>query len=267
MKLTAENYFSKEASREYLSVSQFKNFIGCLGKPGCEARGMAEMNGEFEQEKTTSLLVGSYVDAHYEGSLDLFKVQNPEIFTQKGTLKADYKRAEEIINRLERDEEFSRYMSGEKQVIMTADMFGAKWKIKIDSYHPGACIVDLKVMESLGKSFYLADTGRMNFAENWGYYIQGAVYQKVVEINTGKKLPFFLAAASKEKVTDLEIIEFEQSKLDEAIAEVEANTFKVLSLKLGEVEPVRCGRRDCDYCKATKVITGPIWSSELLWEC
>lgn len=267
MNLTAENYFSKESSKKYLSVSQYKNFIGSLGRPGCEARGLAELNGEFEQEKTTSLLVGSYVDAHYEGSLDLFKAQNPEIFTQKGTLKAEYKRAEEIINRLERDEEFSKYMSGQKQVIMTADMFGTPWKIKIDSYHPGVCIVDLKVMESLGKSFYLADTGRMNFVDNWGYYIQGAVYQKVVEINTGKKLPFYLAAASKEKVTDLDIIQFEQSKMDEALAEVESNIPKILALKNGEIEPIRCGRRDCDYCKATKVITGPIWSSELLGEC
>ena len=33
MILTAENYFSKEADREYLSVSQYKNFMGTIGRP------------------------------------------------------------------------------------------------------------------------------------------------------------------------------------------------------------------------------------------
>ena len=68
-----------------------------------------------EMEKTTALLVGSYVDSHFEGTLDLFKAQNPEIFTKKGELKAEYRKAEEIINRIERDPLFMMFMSGEKQ--------------------------------------------------------------------------------------------------------------------------------------------------------
>ena len=51
-----------------------------------------------------------------------------------------------IIARIERDEYFMKYMSGQKQVIMTGELFGAKWKIKIDSYIPDVAIVDLKVM-------------------------------------------------------------------------------------------------------------------------
>ena len=46
MILTAENYFSKEADREYLSVSQYKNFMGTIGRPACEAEAMAKLNGE-----------------------------------------------------------------------------------------------------------------------------------------------------------------------------------------------------------------------------
>ena len=42
-------------------------------------------------------------------------------------------------------------MSGEKQVIMTGELFGAKWKIKMDSYVKGTVIVDLKVMSSITK--------------------------------------------------------------------------------------------------------------------
>ena len=36
MILTQENYYSKEANQEYLSVSQYKDFCGTIGRVGCE---------------------------------------------------------------------------------------------------------------------------------------------------------------------------------------------------------------------------------------
>ena len=264
MILTAENYYTREADMEFMSVSQYKKFAGCLGRLGCEAKAMAELRGEWEEEKSTALLVGSYVDAHFEGTLDLFKAQNPSIFTQKGMLKAEYKRAEEVINRIERDEYFMSHMAGQKQVIMTAELFGVKWKIKMDSYFPDQLIVDLKTMKSLGERFYSADFGNMDFIRNWGYDIQGAIYQAVVEKNTGKKLPFKIAAVSKEEFPDIDVIQIEQSLMDAALAEVEKNVPNIVALKNGEYEPVRCNKRDCNYCKHTKVLTHSIWSDELL---
>lgn len=264
MILTAENYFSPEASREYLSVSQYKDFCGTIGKPACEEQALAKLAGEWQMEKTTALMVGSYVDAHFEGSLALFKAQNPDIFTKQGALKAEYRKAEEIINRIERDELFMKFMSGEKQIIMTAEMFGIPWKIKIDSYLPGKAIVDLKVMRELHKAEYTKDYGYMNFIEYWGYDIQGAVYQEVVYRNTGERLPFFIAAASKETEPDIELIWIPDDHLREKLIEVETNTQKIVDLKNGAIEPIRCGM--CDYCKHTKVLEKPIHYSELLGE-
>lgn len=266
MLLTSENYYSQEADREYLSVSQFKNFVGTLGKLGCEAYALAKLNGEWieNMEDSDALMIGSYVDAHFEGTLNIFKAQHPCMFKKDGSLLAKYVHADEMINRCERDPLFMAYMSGEKQVIMTAEMFGAKWKIKIDSFIKDKCIVDLKTCQSITKCFYHKDVGNMNFLHEWGYYIQAAVYQKVVEINTGVKLPFFIAAVSKEKVPDIQVIALEQSLLDEALIEVERNTSNVLALKNGEIAPIRC--ECCDYCKHTKVLKQPIWSSELLGE-
>lgn len=264
MILTAENYFSKEADREYLSVSQYKNFMGTIGRPACEAEAIAKLKGEWEMKKTTALMVGSYVDAHFEGTLNLFQAQNPEIFTKQGALKAEYRKAEEIINRIERDDLFMKFMGGEKQVIMTADMFGSPWKIKIDSYLPGKAIVDLKVMRELHKAEYTKDYGYMNFIEYWGYDLQAAVYQEVVYQNTGERLPFFVAAASKEEETDIELIWIPDDHLREKLIEVENNTPKIVALKNGEVEPLRCGL--CDYCKHTKVLKRPIHFTELLGE-
>ena len=264
MILTNENYYSTQANLEFLSVSQYKDFIGTLGKGGCEAYAIAKLKGEWVEnmEDSKALMVGSYVDSSFEGTLDLFKAKHPCMFKKDGSLKAEYIQANSIINRCERDPLFSRYMSGEKQVIMTAEMFGAKWKIKIDSYHPGKCIVDLKTCQSINKMFYHKDSGYMNFLHEWGYYLQGAVYQEVVRINTGHKLPFYIAAVSKEKVPDIRVIACEQGLLDEALVEVERNTKNILSLKNGDLEPIRCDC--CDYCKDTRILEGPIWSSEIL---
>ena len=74
MNLTDENYFSKENNIKYMSASQFKDFLKC---PACA---MAKLKEEWKQEKTTALMVGSQVDASYEGTLDIFKAKNPEIF-------------------------------------------------------------------------------------------------------------------------------------------------------------------------------------------
>ena len=71
MILTAENYFSPEMNMKYMGSSQFKAFMEC------ETMALAEIKGEYAREKSVSLLVGSYVDAHYEKTLDLFKAQNP----------------------------------------------------------------------------------------------------------------------------------------------------------------------------------------------
>lgn len=241
--ITAENYFSKENQMKYFGASQFKAFCSC------EAAAMAEIRGEYEREKTVSMLVGSYVDAHFEGTLDLFRAQNPEIFTRTGELRSNFRQAEEIIQRLERDEMFMRYISGRQQVIKTGELFGYPWKIKIDSYHPGKAIVDLKIMKDF-EPVWVPGQGRISFVEAWGYDIQGAVYQAI----EGNMLPFVLAAATKEKVTDLELIQIPQEILDVALKIVEARIDRFADIKAGIIEPVRCGR--CDYCKQTKRLTG-----------
>ena len=256
MVLTDDNYYSDEANRQYMSVSQFKDFNGTYGRIGCEFAAMEKLAGRWNPEPSTALMVGSYVDSYIEGTLDDFKSRNPDIFTAKGELKASYKKAEEIIARIERDKYFMKYLSGEKQTIMTGDLFGCQWKIKMDSYIPGVAIVDLKVMSSITDLKWVKDIGYLDFVRYWNYDIQGAVYQKIVEINTGKKLPFFIAAVTKETEPDIRIIQVTQNYLDEALLIVESNINRVLMVKNGEVEPDRCEL--CDCCRHNRVLKSPI---------
>lgn len=241
MILTNENYYSDIANQEYMSVSQYKSFRKC------EAAAMAELKGEWKQPKTTALLVGSYVDAWFEGTLDEFKDQNPEIYRvgKSKCLKADFIQAEAIIERVQQDELFMRYMSGKKQEIRTAELFGTPWKIKIDSLHPDK-IVDLKVMRSMerimGKSF----------VEHWGYDLQMAIYNAV----EGRDLATYLAVVTKQTPPDLEIISIPRWRRVELLEEVERSMPRILGVKSGKFPAERCGV--CEYCRSTKVITEPI---------
>lgn len=262
MVLTAENYYSKEANKEYMSVSQYKDFAGTYGKMACEFSAIEKLEERWAQKKTTPLLVGSYVDSYFEGTVGEFKKETPEIFTQYGGLKAPYIQADKIIERMERDPLFMMYMSGKKQVIMTAELFGTKWKIKIDSYAEGIAITDLKVVESITKPKWVRDIGYLDFIRYWGYDIQGAIYQEVVYRNTGLRLPFYIAAGTKEEEPNIEVIQVTQNYLDEAKNMVEMNMPRILRVKNGEVEPDRCEM--CDCCRHTKVLKRPISITNLV---
>ena len=207
---------------------------------------MAEINGEYTRPMTTALLVGSYVDAWFEGTLDRFITDHREdVYKRNGVLRADFLLAESIIERVQQDELFMRYMSGKKQEIRTAELFGTPWKIKMDSYHPNK-IVDLKVMRSMervmGKSF----------VEHWGYDLQMAIYAAV----EGNDLATFLAVVTKETPADLEIISVPKWRRTELLEDVERSMPRILAVKSGRVEPERCGV--CEYCRATKKLTEPI---------
>lgn len=261
-KLEESNYYTGEANQQYMSVSQYKEFAGTYGRVACEAAALAKLNGEWEDETSTSMLVGSYVDHYFEGTLDYFKSDHPELFKRDGNLKAEYVKADEIIKRAERDELFMKYMSGEKQVIMTGEIGGVPWKIKMDSYIPGVAIVDLKVMQSITKLEWVRDLGYLDFIQYWGYDTQGAVYQEIVRQNTGKKLPFYIAGLSKEKEPNIEVIYVADSYLNEALENVKRNLPHILAVKRGELKPHRC--ECCDYCRHTKVLTRPIGIADLI---
>lgn len=242
MTLTNENYYTPEANEEYMSVSTYKNF------QKCEAMALATIRGEWERPMTTALLVGSYIDAWFEGTLKEFREAHPEIYKRgrgEPQLKADFMQAEGIIKFLQKDPMFMRYMAGKKQVIKTAELFGTKWKIKMDSYHPDK-IVDLKVMRSMerimGKSF----------VEHWGYDLQMAIYAAV----EGRDLATYLAVVTKQDPPDKEIISIPRWRRVELLEDVEKNMPHILAVKSGEIPPMRCGV--CEYCRATKMLTEPI---------
>lgn len=248
-KLTEKNYYGQQMNREFLSVSQYKQFVKC------EACAMAELSGEYEREKSPALFLGSFVDEMLTGtkkSREKFIEENySRLYKKNGEPYADVAKAMEAVERVKKQPLMMKYLDGDHQTIMTGEIGGAKWKIKMDSYKPGEFIADLK---------YLKDLRSPNLFESaikyWGYDTQMAVYQEIVYQNTGLRLPTYLIIVTKETVPRVAVCEVKQWNLDESLEDVKKHLPRIIAVKNGEGEPERCGA--CDYCAETTMLTEPI---------
>jgi len=236
--LTQENY---RTNHDYLSFSTFSKYLECE----------AAARAHYKEPSSTAMLVGSYVDAHFSGESEQFRGEHPEIYNAKtGELKADFKQANSIIERIESDEVFMKAMSGEKQRIMTGEIDGVPVKIKMDSYIPDKAIVDLKVMKDFKKAWSDSFRSYTSFVEAFNYDIELALFQEVVFQNTGKRLPCYLACITKEDPADVAILSFPQDKLDEAMKIFRSHLPRIKGIMEGKIAPHRCNT--CAYCRKTK---------------
>jgi hypothetical protein len=262
--LNRENYFSLEANRQYCSVSQYKSFRPEYG--GCEAAALAVLKNEWVEPEKGAFTEGHYLHAWQSNELDEFKMSNPEIYSSKGPtagqLKSDYQHLNKMIEVLERDEFVMRVLSGEKEVIMTASLFGVPFKIMIDSYRPAMkSFADLKGLKDIGGRFWKqdGDTGYWeNFIQHYGYDLQMAVYAEVERIAKGREIadwliPHLVIVTKQKPEPDHEIIFFDSEMIKSKLAELEMNLPRVIAVKNGEVEPEMCGT--CSYCLSKKRLT------------
>lgn len=280
MQLTNENYHSRDANMEYLSNSQYQGFMTCEHQEMGKISGnIDKVKEEWDISEPIAFIEGSYLDAWNNKTLDQFKASRPELYKKDGELLAKYKHIEKIIEFLEKDKLFMDSLSGEKQKIFTAEMFGAKWKIAIDSYFPRdgkkeGRIVDLKYLKSLKDKFWkYTEDGILiceKTLEHRGYLDQIAIYCRIEQLASrpDKNVknypdyyePFITVATKEGNVPDKEIISFNTEGqsyhefIEYRLSLIEKNIERILAVKNGAVEPKRCGY--CDYCKATKILTG-----------
>ncbi|CVK18494.1 PD-(D/E)XK nuclease-like domain-containing protein [Sporomusa sphaeroides] len=267
MQLTAGNYHSQAANLHYMSVSQYKNWISC------EAATLANLKGEYEPEDKTALLVGQYVHCWAEGpdALEKFICDHPEIISSKGPtkgeLKSEYRHADEMIACLANDPKVMFYLQGRKEIILTAEMFGIPWKVKIDVDNPGLnYLLDLKTTKSITEHVWSDEIRKyVSFIEEWQYMIQVAVYSEVERIARGRDnwRDFYCIAVSKEKVPDHAIIDLtDHDRVQEELNKIRENMPRIIAVKAGKEPPVRCER--CEYCRATKKVDKIIHYTELM---
>lgn len=247
--LTQDTYYQ---DNDFMSVSQFKSF------QRCPARAMAIIRGEYAPPtKSKALLLGSFVDEALTGTEDsmrkFLQENEREIYKKGGGKYAEFIQAEETIERIRQQPLMMHYLSGEHQRIMTGEIEGVPFKIKMDSYKPGEFISDLKYMASL-RSPNLFEP----MIKYWGYDIQAACYQEIVRQNTGLTLPFLFIVATKETPAHLEVGQINQYNMDDALEIVRRDIKRFAAIKRGEIEAERCEDYNCEYCTSTKILTEPI---------
>ena len=251
MKLTSSNYYSHKANQKFMSASQFKDFMKC------PAMAMAKLNGTYNEDFSKALLLGSYFDESLTGTPESqrkFLIENEKnIFKKTGGKYAEFVQADETVELVRAQPLMMHYLSGNHQVIMTGEIEGVPFKIRMDSYMPNEYIADLKYMKSL-RSPNLFEP----MIKYWDYDIQAACYQEIVRQNTGRKLPFIFVVATKETPTHLDVGQISQWNMDEALEKVRNYIRGFQRIKNGEVEAVRCEDYNCDFCTTTKIIKEPI---------
>lgn len=259
-----EVYYGNEANWKYMSVSQFKDFMKC------EAQALAKLKGDWEPiSDPQALLVGNYVHSYFESpeSHEKFKEENSEALFSKrkphGLLKA-FQVADEMIKRVEGEQLFNFLWQGEKESVVTGELYGAEWKGKIDLLNvEKGYFVDLKTTVALDRRYWNNRYGQyVSFIEEYGYALQIAVYEHLLELKYDRPFTGYIYAVTKQDIPDVAAIEIEGLKKDFELSELEREIEHVLQVKNGEITPQGCGH--CDYCKQDKQLEGFIMAGELL---
>lgn len=259
LNLNQNNYYGTQSNQDYMSVHQYLDFLKC------EESAMAKVWGGYEEPKSKAFLVGSYVHAWNDGTISDFKLSTPELFSNKGTLYSDYKHADTMIDVLSSDPFCMFMLEGEKEVILTAELFGCWWKAKVDVLNvERKRIIDLKTSACLNDKVW-NDNERMyqHALEAYGNLTQLSVYSEIERVVNGHSDRFepYFVIITKEDPPDKAIVSIDTDRIMWELEQVEKNMPRVLDVKNGREKPVRCEK--CRYCRETKKVSRVLHYSEL----
>ena len=262
MELSRDNYYTPEADWAYMSCSQYQGFLEC------EAKQMAKLEGRWEEKPGEALIVGNYFHSWMESKEahedfcqehfdDIYKytVKKDGAMTLKGKY-APYQRADEMIAKVMGDDVARGFYErpGEVERIMTGELFGVPWRIRMDKYFPQTrMIIDWKTVANIWELKYnLSTRQRETFCEAYGYLMRAAVYSEIVKQNTGMQHDpvFLIIAVSKQDPPDIAALSLNHRvEWDYQLEEIRKNSYRIQEVKAHRRAAKRCGR--CDYCRAT----------------
>ena len=285
--ITKENYYDV---KDVLSASTIKSF------ETCEAAALASYKGEYFRPSTTALLVGGYIDAALDSDeeLDKFCASHPEIINSRtGAIKADFARADEVVNRCKSDPLFRALTidvpaAGHQYIVLgtigvssTGEPIPFKGKLdfllkpdyllRLAEIFPGwsgyfrecaehgGLIVDLKSAADTDEKWDPDMGCRVPWVQAWHYDRQLAVYRELYRQMSGKVLPVLVMVCTKETSPSLLPLTIDPGTLDEGLAEAQALAPRVWHLMQSDSQdPRRCEK--CAYCRMSRRLDtmGPI---------
>lgn len=267
MVLTADNYYTPEADREYMSCSQYQDFLTC------EAAAMAKIHGLYVPKASEAFIVGNYFhtalesdEAHRAFCEEHFDdVYKCRVDKKTGEMTvtgkyAPYEKADTMIACVKSDPMIKSLieMKGENEKILTGVLFGSPWKARLDKYIPESrIIIDWKTAADLTRTEYNPALGeRESFLEALGYLMRAAVYSEIEKQNAKSEddPKFVIVAVSKQDPPDKgAYLLNHRQRYDYELALVGKNMQRIMKVKSGTVKPKRCGV--CEYCRQTKKLS------------
>lgn len=118
------------------------------------------------------------------------------------------------------------------------------------AYILGKLITDLKVIKDFNLIYNEATHQKENFVDYYDYVLQASLYQEICYQVTGKRLPFIIAAATKQKYSQRALLQIPQEKMDLRLEFLMQYLPHLQDVKQGKVKPVSCGH--CSYCISKK---------------
>ena len=263
MLLTRDNYYTPEADWAYMSCSQYQGWCEC------EARQMAKLQGRWVDEPKEAFLVGNYFHTHFESAQaheQFCREHFEEIFKTKttkalGTVvtgkRAPFELADRMIAVAESDELIRSLLDlpGENEKIMTGELFGVPWRIRVDKYVPsGRLVLDYKTVANINELKWGTELReKVTFIDAYGYMMRAAVYSEIEKqsVHAESDPHFIIVAISKQDYPDKEVLELNhRQRYDYELEQIKERLGHIQRVKEGAEKPARCGC--CDYCRATK---------------
>ena len=201
-------------------------------------------------------------------------------------LKSDFQNVDRMVKRLEEhqsyDAELKFALSGQKEVVLVAQIEGIWCKCKIDVMGDGH-ITDLKSSKNFHTHYDEQQRQRVNWYERYRYVTQMAFYREIFKINFGEYPEVYIVGISKEFYSDIEFLKFHKdwpiyetrSELQDNGAnglvevEVEYTSWYRWELEMHQIKEQlttismatnndigadRCEK--CDWCRKTKKLNG-----------
>lgn len=271
MELTRDNYYTPEADMAYMSCSQYQSFCEC------EAKAMAKLEGRWTDPDKEAFLVGNYFHTFFEGPEaheqfvrehfdKIFKTKiikgkkgEPDQTVVTGKY-APYEQADKMIEVAQNDPLIRSLIElpGENEKIMTGELWGVPWRIRLDKYVPdGRMIIDWKTVANISElKWSEALHEKVTFIDAYGYMMRAAVYTEIEKQNahSSEDAPFIIVAISKQDPPDKEALYLNhRQRYDYELEQINKRLGMIQLIKAGRIKPKRCGC--CDYCRATKVLS------------
>lgn len=267
MILDRDNYYTPEADMAYMSCSQYQAFCEC------EAKEMAIIQGRWAPEEKEAFLVGNYFHTYFESNEahQQFIEENADRIFKKQTKAqaaagifekyAPFAMADKMIATACNDPVIQSLldMPGENEKILTGEIFGVPWRIRMDKYCPDTrLIIDYKTVANIWESKWNEELHtRASFVDACGYMFRAAVYSEIEKqtAHSEKDPQFLIIAISKQDPPDKEVLLLNhKQRYEYELAKLKDKLPKIMAVKEGRVRPSRCGM--CDYCRATKKLEG-----------